>query len=71
MIYVTSKKRKPSFPLKLVLNNDNKITNSISIATYFNNYFVTIGEKLSSSIPVFNKKYQMFVMFRRLLARAF
>ena len=35
MIYVTSKKENPHFHT----NNDDEITNPISIANYFKNYF--------------------------------
>ena len=57
MIYATSKKRKPSLSLRLVFDYDDvEITNPISIADYFNSYFVSIGEKLMSSIPVASEK---------------
>ena len=45
-------KRKLSLAHKLVFNDDNEITYPISIANYFNNYFVAIGEKLKSLISV-------------------
>ena len=56
MIYVTSKKRKPYLSLRLVFDYDVEITNPISIADYFNSYFVSIGEKLTSSITVASEK---------------
>ena len=60
MIYVHIKKRKPSLPYKLIFNDDNEITNPISIANYLNDYLVTIEEKLASF---------QFVIFLTLVTR--